>query len=162
MLVIVSTPLASCPQCSCIRQHFIRLPGPQTGLGNLLITQGTFTITSIGWIYLSKLNQSISYSQGCFTFQSCSSFTLDLQWFQQLGSFSRSSFCMKFEWLNLWHALFTVYSAHINPWSCVPLSRSQTSWYVQSIELARYLHSHLNLFRHVDCMLLSQLAYIKR
>jgi len=61
MLVVVSTPSASCSRHFESRtlhcQHFIRLRGPQTRLANLLTTQGTLTITSICWIHISKHKQ---------------------------------------------------------------------------------------------------------
>jgi len=150
MLVIVSTPSAPCSQYSCSlhHQHFVRLQGPQTGLGNPLITQGMSAITSIYWIHLSKILSGMLYFPVMLLLYVGSAVVSAVV---SPFSFSVTISVLQFEWLNFWRVSLQVYFAHMKPWFYVPLSQSQTSWYVQS--MARRVSVPINL--REDCRILS-------
>jgi len=113
MLVIVSTSSASHSWYlhSSHHQHFIRLPGPQTRLGRLVITQSTPIMMSICWIYQSSNNWYCSLRHTLLPSH--------VPPLCRCGSGFISWVCfhiwISMHWLNLWkflfHSIFLTYQA---------------------------------------------------
>ena len=134
MLVIVSTPLYSCPphSRSMCHQHFLQLPGPRTRLRNLLITQGMHNTDHL-LQPLTQLMSGIIYFPLMFLLKSGAAIVssvglVSIVLFQWLSSQKNYVYC------------FTAHSADMMPWSSLPLSQSQTSWCVQSVQLVKCIY----------------------
>ena len=138
MLVIVSTPLYSCPphSRSMCHQHFLQLPGPRTRLRNLLITQGMHNTNHL-LKPLTQLMSGIIYFPLMFLLNTGAAIV------SSVGLVS----IVLFNWLclqkKIYVCCFTAHSADMMPWSSLPLSQSQTSWCVQSVQLVKRIYPHL-------------------